>query len=247
MAPGKRYNYILLQNGSLPLAPNSTLDPSIEHSCTSVLVWPEGEQPSAGNTVLTDPCFTDRGFRYALRQLDRLGLSLVDIGRIFVTHGHQDHLLCLPSYMEQPGFADFQAAASGPLSGISTVPCPGHAPDLRAIVFRSSSSQKVWVVGDAVLNVEWLKAWAYYWPNDYSPSEVVLTWKSVAEIFSHADLVLPGHGQPIPVTASLVRQLLSTFTSAAQASKCQDVEQALSIRLEQLLTVASQDLEERST
>jgi glyoxylase-like metal-dependent hydrolase (beta-lactamase superfamily II) len=231
----KRYSYVLLQNGMLPLAPDGTYDQSLEHRCTSVLIWPEDEQPFTSNTVLTDPCFTSQGFLYATEQLEQRSLSFLDIGRIFVTHRHRDHLPNLSYFIGRTRFKNFRTGATKALSSIVIVPYPGHAPTLRGLVFCSSSHQKVGVVGDAVLDIDWLKAWGYYWPNGYQPREIVQTWESVAQILLHTDLIIPGHGRPISVTASLVKELLSTFPSAEHANECQGVEQVLSNRLERLL------------
>ncbi len=231
----KRYSYVLLQNGTLPLAPDDALDFSLEHRSTSVLIWPEDEQPSIDNTVLTDPCFTSQGFQYAMKQLEQIHLSFLNIGWIFVTHRHRDHLPNLSHFLGRTIFKNFRREANEALSDIVIVPYPGHSPDQRGLIFCSSSCQKVGIPGDAILNIEWLKAWKYYWPNLYMVPEIVQTWESVAKILSDADLIIPGHGQPILVTASLVKELLSTFSSAEFASECQDVKQSLSSRLEQLL------------
>jgi hypothetical protein len=37
----------------------------------------------------------------------------------------------------------------------------------------------VCIAGDAILDIEWLKAWKYYWPNGYTVPEIVETWESV--------------------------------------------------------------------
>jgi glyoxylase-like metal-dependent hydrolase (beta-lactamase superfamily II) len=190
--------------------------------------------PSVDNTLLTDPCFTNQGFRHALRQLRRLDISFTNIGQIFVTHTHGDHLLNFPYYTDHPEFAYLQGKGRRSFKWIDVVPCPGHSPDLKTLSFRSSSDQRVWIAGDAVLNLKWLKVWGYYWPNDYSASEIIQTWRSVAKILSHADLIIPGHGRPIPVTTSLLRGLLATFASAPHASRCLDVEGSLNERLAQL-------------
>jgi len=204
-----------------------------------VLIWPEDEQPSVDNTVITDPCFTSQGFQYAVEQLEQLSLSFLDIGQFFVTHFHRDHLLNLSHFIGRTKLTKFQEGANKALSEIVTVPYPGHASNQQGLVFRSCSGQKVCIAGDAVLDIEWLKAWRYYWPNGYTVPEIVQTWESVAKILSYADLIIPGHGQSIPVTAALTKKLFSTFASAKHASDCQDVEQILSNRQEQLLTEES--------
>jgi glyoxylase-like metal-dependent hydrolase (beta-lactamase superfamily II) len=234
--PHQRYDYLLLQVGSIPVDPDFSIDRSAEHRCASVLVWPKGEQPSRHNTVLTDPCFTDRGFRHAKAHLNRLGLAFRDIGRIFVTHRHGDHVLSLPDRTVRLDFARFRPGVTGPLAGISTVPCPGHRPELQALVFRSSTGQKVWIVGDAIINLEWLRAWAF-WPANYTTAEIIQTWTTVARILSLADLMVPGHSAPVAIDASLIGELLSTFPAAAHANRCDHVTQLLGERLDQLQAV----------
>jgi glyoxylase-like metal-dependent hydrolase (beta-lactamase superfamily II) len=235
---GQRYHYIFLQKGSISLAPNGTIDLSIEHRCSSVLIWPEGEQLSINNTILTDPCFTPEGFRNAEQELKRLGRAFTDIGHIFITHPHGDHL---PNFPYGKELARFREGTLNSFPGIRTFPCFGHAPGLHAFVFRSVSDENVWIVGDAILNLEWLKAWKYFWPNLYSRREIVQTWESVAKILLSADVVISGHGGPIYVTASLLKELLSTFPSANYADQCQNVEQFLNRRLEQLLADESKN------
>ncbi len=228
----KRYNYIYLQKGSLPLGPDKSIDRSIEHRCSVALIWPEGETPDSGNTLLTDPCFTVAGMKYAERQLTKLGLSLTNIRSMFITHRHGDHC---QNFLCKKKFIYFQGGNSNWLPGIDLVPCPGHAKDLCALVFRSTFGQDVWIVGDAVLNLEWLRAWEYYWPNCYISSEIVQTWESVAKILSKADVIIPGHGDLIHITTSLLKELVSTFPSAEHADNCRNVEELLSDRLQRLL------------
>lgn len=201
-----RYEWMILQQGRLPLRPNGLVIPFTEHRCTSVLVWPEGQDPSRENTVIVDPCFTSQGFRRARRALATLGLCLDDMGRVVITHAHEDHRGHFPGKANCPALLDSAAGALGP--GLRAAPCPGHSPDLRALVFRSISDEEVWIVGDAVLDVSWLKAWKYYWPNAYGREEIIQTWRSAAVVLSHADVIVPGHGEPIRVTSSLIGSLL---------------------------------------
>ena len=231
--PHQRYDYLLLQAGSIPVDPDFSIDRSVEHRCSSVLVWPQGEQPSGPNTVLTDPCFTDRGFPHAVAHLNRLGLAFGDIGRISATHRHGDHRLSLPDRTVRSDFARFRPGVTGPLSGISTLPCPGHTPEWQALVFRSSTGQNVWIVGDAIINLDWLKAWAF-WPVNYTTVEIIQTWMTVATILSLADLIVPGRSAPVAIDASLTGELLSTLPAAAHANRCDHVRQLLSDRSEQL-------------
>lgn len=231
------YHDLILQKGMLPLCPNRTFDRTAEHRCTTTLIWPEHSSPRSENTILIDPCFTTAGYQYALKQLKTLDISFKDIGYMFITHRHIDHVLTLP---EKKKFPYFQKGSTSFLPDIDLIPCPGHAQDLQALVFRSTSHEQVWIVGDAILNLRWLTAWQYYWPNVYTHQEVVQTWNSVAHILSQADIVIPGHGEKIYITAALLTALLETFPSAEHADKCPEVEPLLWQRQQQLLEQEAQ-------
>jgi glyoxylase-like metal-dependent hydrolase (beta-lactamase superfamily II) len=90
------------------------------------------------------------------------------------------------------------------------------------------------VVGDAILDRDWLLAWMFFWPNHYEALDVVETWRSVAKILDKADVVIPGHGPPIRVDAELLQTLLDRFPKAFQAHWCPEVARVLRSRLERL-------------
>jgi glyoxylase-like metal-dependent hydrolase (beta-lactamase superfamily II) len=233
-APRKRYDWTVLQQGELPLRPGRRVDPAAEHRSTSVLIWPEGQRPSPENTILTDPCFTEKGLQQAEPILRRLGVSWNDLPRVFVTHPHNDHCPSLPAVAGRLDFGSFEPGAVGPLAHVGVVPCPGHFPSLGALAFQSASGEQVRIAGDAILDEEWLRAWGYYWPNGYSEPAIVETWRSVARILSAAGVVVPGHGPPIRITAPLLYDLVSSFPDAEHAEQCADVLAALGKRFEQL-------------
>lgn len=230
----ERYNWMVLQSGQLPLRPDRRIDPVAEHRCTSVLVWPAGADPTPDNTVIADPCFTSVGYDHALVQLKTLGLTFSDIGRTFITHLHGDHMLHLPRGIPVPQLRALRASDTVQWPGLALVHCPGHDPLLLALAITAPDGQSLWIVGDAVLDEEWLRTWGYYWPNRYSPPDVVDTWRSVAKIVAGADIILPGHGPAIEVTARLVRDLLDSFVGAPYAAQCQDVAESLHTRLANL-------------
>ena len=227
---GCSYHWTLLQQGTLPLRPSGLSYATVAHACSAALVWPEGQAPSPHNTVLTDPCFTEAGRREAEAQLRHLGASFADVGHIFVTHPHLDHLPMLPHSQDLASLPLFRPGACPALARLAAVGCPGHDPVLTCLVFPSGEDE-VWIVGDAVLDREWLEAWAYYVPNGYTSGEVVETWRSLARILCRADVVVPGHGPPIRVTAPLVEQLAATFPRAPYADQCPDVRDVLLERL----------------
>ena len=233
-APSKSYcRYELIQNGTLPLRPGGGPKFFLEHRCSVVLVWPEGELPTSENTILTDPCFTAKGLKMAHKRLRQLNISFSDLRRFFLTHNHADHWPRLYYNKENAALLRFEPETSVMPAPVEIRPCPGHSPDLHCLVFWDADEGKeVWIAGDAVLDREWLEAWMYYWPNNYTPSEIAQTWRSVAYILSNADIVIPGHGDPIAITPELIEQLAASFPSAPYARQAAGVEQILRERLE---------------
>jgi glyoxylase-like metal-dependent hydrolase (beta-lactamase superfamily II) len=218
----QRYQYILLQTGTLPLTPDGVYTPTVEHRCTAMLLWPAHEPLSAYNTILVDPCFTARGYADAEAHLAELQMSFNEIGWVFSTHPHRDHMFNLTYFVEHVHYQKFQADVAPVFAGITLTAYPGHAPTQQGLLFQSAKHQCTCVVGDAVLNLEWLRAWKYYWPNFYRAPEIIETWHSVAAILAVADVIIPGHGEPIYVTATLLQELLQSFTSAEYARDCQE-------------------------
>ncbi len=215
------YRWRVLQQGRLPLRPDGSMDRTNGHRCTSMLLWPEGEEPGPDNTLVTDPCFNQAGLATAAAALRGLQISWNDLGRGFSTHDHHDHVSSLKDQV-QSQLRQFQPQPGGPLSGLQLVTLPGHDAEQQAVVF-SDGGGEVWVVGDAVLDQEWLLAWAYYWPNRYGPEEVAETWRSVARVIAGADLVVPGHGPPFRITTTLLEVLLEGFQRAPFAELCPEV------------------------
>ncbi len=225
-----RFHWRILQEGKLSISLDRKLVPGGGY-CTVSLIWPQDDPPSPENAVLIDPCFTPAGYQRALHEAESLGLSLAELERVFITHLHGDHMPSLPRYASGARFASPDLVRFFHAPGVEAVHCPGHAPDLHSLVFRSGGDDEVWIVGDAVLNQEWLEAWAYYWPNGYGPYEVVETWHSVARILSRADVIVPGHGPPIRVDRALLVRLIAAFPAAPYADRCPDVGAALRARL----------------
>ena len=233
MKASQHYQYLILQIGSLPLNPDGEKDYSQEHRCSSVLVWPENQASTPENTILTDPCFTMQGFERAEKLLERFKVAIENLKYIFVTHRHGDHMPNFPYKKKPLGFQE-NTEREHILKGVNVVSCPGHAPDLRCLNFLDSSGQRVFVVGDAILNEPWLKAWGYYWPNCYAQADVLQTWMSVARILERADIIIPGHGKQIVVSPALIQTVLNNFPSAEYADKCPEVKTILAQRLKEL-------------
>lgn len=215
----KRYQWEILQHGELPLRPDGRIDQTADHLCTSVLLWPEGESLTPENTLITDPCFAGERAADALLRLQEIGFDRLTIGRYFVTHPHHDHMPFLNFAFPLKG----NPFSQNPLEDMRLIACPGHHPQLQALCFRDGQDQNIWIVSDAVLDREWLLAWNYYYPNGYFSDEIITTWRSVAQICAGADLIVPGHGEPIVVTADLLHELIAGFPRAKHAEDCPDV------------------------
>jgi glyoxylase-like metal-dependent hydrolase (beta-lactamase superfamily II) len=224
------YQWVVLQEGTLPLQLDGSVRRELDHACTSVLLWPEGERPGADDSLLTDPCFTREGWQRAQQVLFDWGCTVRDLGWYFETHTHWDHQLRTPGQALPSWLRRFDPAARSPLAGVAAEPCPGHERDLHAIALPTSRGP-VWVVGDAILSEVWLREWKVYWPNQYADDEVVEHWRTVAKIVTAADQIVPGHGPPFAVTDDLVADLLANFDRAPFADRCPDVRAALAERL----------------
>ena len=237
-----RYQWTILQDGQLPLKVDGrvTREP---HLCTVSLIWPQATTLSPANSLIVDPCFSEDTIEDAETRLQQVDASLDRIGYFLETHGHFDHKLLVPrgtSARKRAGVTKRRAPKWKPLSenrgafpGVDVIACPGHAADLQVLSFRGANGV-VCVVSDAILNREWLLAWQYYWPNVYAPAEIMETWRSLGNILTIADTVIPGHGPPISVTAELLRELIDSFPRAEYGSRCPEVVGVLNQRLEDL-------------
>jgi glyoxylase-like metal-dependent hydrolase (beta-lactamase superfamily II) len=229
----RRFDWRIVQEGRLKIDLLGQVQP-IGGFCTVTLIWPADERPSAASAILVDPNFVSDGYEEAVSSINALGIVFAEIHRVFVTHLHHDHLPEVPSGVQQPRFAAYDITPVGHSSGFDVIPLPGHEAKQKALVFPSAAREAVWVVGDAVLNEDWLVAWAYYWPNQYSPSEIIDTWRSVATILARADVIIPGHGDAIHVNADLLERTLANFPRAPHAERCWDVAETIQGRLDTL-------------
>ena len=216
------YRWMVLQEGSLPCRPDGRIRHDVSHVCTTTLVWPEGARPGRGNTLILDPCFNMSGLVEARGRLRELGLSGCEIGWYMETHGHGDHALTSAAEL-----IDLRPAPwDGPSPGwpdMELVRLPGHEPSLHALRFRAAEGE-VWVAGDAVLDMDYLREWCVYEPNGYGKYEILQTYRDVARILESADLIIPGHAAAIQVTGELLATLCDSFPNKAFcASECPDV------------------------
>ncbi len=238
-----RYQWLILQNGSLPLRPDGRTEP-LEHVCTSTLIWPAEGEPSPTNSIVVDPCLGPAGFENAVRGLSDMDASFGDVGYCLETHQHYDHVCNLPTARsplteddsdsaDMPRWVPIARGDCMPLPDIELVNCPGHDPDLMALRFDAMDGE-TWIVGDAILDQQWLLAWMFYWPNKYLRDEIVETWRSVAKILKAAQVVIPGHGPPIHVDANLLQTLIERFPKAPYSDDCPDVSETLRDRLQKM-------------
>ncbi len=227
------YRRLILQDGSLPINPDGTRNFGVPHRCTCTLVWPEDQRPSPDNTLLVDPSLDAPGYREALRRLRTVGIGPEGIGRYLITHPHGDHLM-------RGGGTDLcgcgqalELGEAGELSGLQIVRCPGHH-ERHVAVRLASPDGDTWITGDAILGEDWLRAWQYYWPNGYQREQIAQTWRTVAAILSHADLLIPGHGPPVRVTRELLANLIEGFGGAEYHEDCPEVRELLEGRYQRM-------------
>jgi glyoxylase-like metal-dependent hydrolase (beta-lactamase superfamily II) len=228
------FQWTILQPGELPLRPGGAISLVPEHRCTVLMVWPDGQAPTTDNTLLVDPCFTQKGYHLAMQALQEYDLTLMDIQYAFITHPHGDHMPHVPITQRFWSVKFVHSGTIAALAGLEERACPGHDPMLLALILRDTAGKQVWAVGDAILDEEWLRAWGYYWPNGYVGAEVIQTWHSVAAILAEADVIIPGHGPAIEVNADLMRDLLASFSQAFLSEQCPAVAAELRARLDQL-------------
>jgi glyoxylase-like metal-dependent hydrolase (beta-lactamase superfamily II) len=223
-APGTQhfFDWAILQEGRLKIDLTGKRR-SEGGYCTVTAVWPTGEAPSAENTFLVDPCFFQaRLYRQAVEEAQQHRIDLPALHRVFITHEHHDHVPYVPGG-EPARFVSADITLVQRQPGLAIVGMPGHSRDLRVLIFRSPPHGEVWIVGDAVLEEDWLAAWAYYWPNGYSAAEIVQTWHSIMLILASADLIIPGHGPAIRITPDLLDAMVRSFPKAEYAHACPEV------------------------
>jgi glyoxylase-like metal-dependent hydrolase (beta-lactamase superfamily II) len=227
------YHWRILQEGDLALRPTGRRWPGAEHESTCVLIWPEGEDPSAKNTLLIDPAFTPEGLAEAEAALQELGVSWGATKTILVTHPHHDHMPTPPEGLAEGAWREAPPLKGTAFEGLEVISTPGHHPAQRGVAF-TSGGQAVVAPGDAILDEQWLRAWKYYWPNNYGQEDIVRTWRTAAEVVKRADVIIPGHGAVFEITPELVQYLIAHFPEAEHAGECPDVADTLQERLDNL-------------
>ncbi len=162
-------------------------------------------QSKDGKNILVDT--GSRGmFPVIKNHLDRLGVSVDDIDIVILTHLHLDHSFNVSlfpkarviawmhewNYLETCRLAsiqDFEVA-----TGVVIFPVPGHAEEHLAVEITLNDGKKVIIAGDAIdekyIKTKKIHRYAY----DFD-----LYKQSADLIIKRADIVIPGHGEPIVI------------------------------------------------
>ena len=214
------YNYLILQDGSLPLGPDRVWKKGVRHGCTSALIRPAGESHNLeiGN-ILVDPCWIDDR---PLKRLEAEGLSLNDVNNVFITHAHFDHQIKVPYLQNILEHRLFNLSDLKDLPEIEIINCPGHSPDSRAMIV-SSVEGKIAFAGDALLDEAYALLWQHYWLNQYQFYEIEQTWESQAIIVSKADVVVPGHGRPFSIDRVFLKKLIRSIPKCRKQNHIKEI------------------------
>ncbi len=158
--------------------------------------------------VIADPSLKNQ--EEMARELDRrTGLKLRDIDTVFISHEHDDHWCGLAHFPEAQWLAAPQVAAAlnktgrlpKPVGGVSgrlhdaltIVPTPGHTMSHHSLQFDCEGASIV-VAGDAVPTRDfWRERRGYYNCVDFE-----LSARSMEQLSSIADFVVPGHDNYFP-------------------------------------------------
>lgn len=153
--------------------------------------------------LLIDPSLKDAD--EMATELDRrTGLSLEEIDTVFITHQHDDHLYGLKHFTGARWFAGQKVADALNKSGkfnkliepagrillgeIDVIPMFGHTNDSYGLRFDFKGYSIV-IAGDAVASKD-------YWDDNqmyYNVNDLEVARKTLADIRSIADIIVPGH------------------------------------------------------
>lgn len=145
------------------------------------------------------------------------GIRPEDITRIFITHFHQDHFGGL-EYFERAKWYCHRLALEdfkGPLKdrfiplgdGDQIIPntvvrhTPGHTRGHSSILWvNDKKSIRIAICGDTIINLAWLQS-GHIWKFNSDFFDKEMAQKSIENLASRADLIVPGHGQPFFTSA----------------------------------------------
>ena len=158
-----------------------------------------------GKNILVDT--GSRGmFPVIENKLTQLNLSPDDIDIVILTHLHLDHAFNVAlfskakiiawmhewNYLETcrlPTVNNYEIAP-----GVVIFPTPGHAEEHIAVEITLNTQEKVIIAGDALdktyVNTQNVNRFAY---------DKELYKKSADEIIRRANIIIPGHGEPITI------------------------------------------------
>ena len=191
--------YKILYEGTLPRDPHGNWNSNILHRCTTALIYcMKNEEIDKSSTILTDPGWTDNDEELKIiNGLEKIDLSFEDIEYVFITHAHNDHICgimnCSAIENAKILMKDSEIMNRFPLEIFST---PGHSPDSRTLCFQCDKKYTA-VVGDAVINEDYLINQEIYRPNGYTGKEEKQTIETMQFIKDKFDVIIPGHGKAI--------------------------------------------------
>ncbi len=200
--------YKILIHGSLPVDANLKYHGDIPHICTSTLIYKIKDNTIIKDSlVLCDPAWIDSQYEDQIRQnLHSLDLTFADINYVFVSHEHMDHCLALHSSSLLNSAIRLTQKNIYLIKDLSIRSAPGHTHD-SLILFFKSEDIKTAVVGDAIINEEYLLNWEVYRPNGYSEKEIKQTRKTMNYLIKHFSVIIPGHGDAIYVNKELKKKV----------------------------------------
>jgi glyoxylase-like metal-dependent hydrolase (beta-lactamase superfamily II) len=137
-------------------------------------------------------------------QLERLGLEADDIDTVILTHLHLDHAFNVALFPKAQIIAwmhEWKYLKTCKLKsinnyeiepGVVIFPTPGHAEEHLAVEITLENDQKVIIAGDAIdkTYIKTKKVNRFFYDEK-------LYKKSANEIIKRANIIIPGHGEPI--------------------------------------------------
>lgn len=209
-----KYKFRILQTGSIPLNFQGKINTALKHRATSTLVYREiNNKIDKSFLLIVDPAWVLKSeMTKAEDRIKDLQITLKDINHLFLTHSHYDHRCGLKNLAKEKSnlmrMIHSKYLIESGINKIEIIQTPGHSYDSRALIIHSK--KRTAIVGDAVINYEYLMQWGYYYPNQYKPNEISETRQTMKKLIENNDVIIPGHGSAISVDDNL-RQKLRNF------------------------------------
>lgn len=193
------YKYKIIQKGSLPVHFDGRVNHNLPHRSTSTLVYREiNNEIDKAFLLLVDPGWVLRSeMEKAAEKLRDLKIDIHEINYLFLTHSHYDHR-CGLRYMKSSRFLKSinpQFLIKSGITQLEIIQTPGHSYDSRSLIIHSD--KKIAIVGDAIINNEYLELGGYYYPNNYNSIEIKITRQTMRHLIDQYDVIIPGHGDAI--------------------------------------------------